>query len=107
MSVESESLLFRKCSTLFSGLEGVRIVPIANSHNYSLSKINLCYERSEDGSSFIIEYSLCCLELYGTEEVPSELVDALTKALPRAHYLPYNPRTHYWSGKAIDDYFSN
>ncbi len=107
MSVNSEISFFEKCSILFNQINGVRIVPIANNHNYSLNKINLCYGGDEDSSSFVIEYSTCCLELYGTEQVPSELVDALTKALPGAQYQQYNLRTHYWSGKAIDDYFLN
>lgn len=79
------------------------IVSLTSDNNPQ--RINLYYNNEGHSSHFILEYSPSCLEVYGIEEVPPYLVDALSQALPGAKYERYNPRTHYWSGKAIDDYF--
>ncbi len=105
MSVKSELSFFEKLFLLFDQLKEVRLLPLINNHDYTSNKINLCYDEGGKSSSFIIEYSPSCLEMYGTEQVPPELVDALSHALSGAKHQQYNLCTHYWSGKVIDDYF--
>ncbi len=101
----SNSSFLERLNYLFDHFSELKIAHLTPARN-NTQRVDLFYNKERNSPHFILEYSHSCLEVYGTEQVPSELVDALTQALPGAKYQQYNPRTHYWSGKMIDDYFS-
>ncbi len=105
MSVNSERSFLEKCFTLFDILKEVRFEPTVDGHNNYSNRVKLLYKRDGKSSLFIIEFTPSCLEVYGQEEVHSELINTITKALSGAQHQQYNTRTHYWSGKVINNYF--
>ncbi len=102
MESVSNSYFLERLNNLFGNLELeiTSVTPIRNKN----SRVNLSYNKGENLSLFILEFSPSCLEVYGAEDVPSELINTITQAISGAQYQQYNPRTHYWSGKVIDDY---
>lgn len=100
---EEELKLFKVFSDLFGSVSGVHNLRLRSDGVHDSGRVSFSY--GTPPVSFNAHYSSSCLEVYGKEQVPLELTDALTQALSGAQHQQYNPRTHYWSGKAIDDYF--
>lgn len=90
-------------TTLFESFTGVQEISPASGENSYFQRITFVY--GSERLPLTAEYSSACLEVYSRKDVPPELIRELTATLSGAKYERYNSRTHYWSGKVIDDFF--